>query len=250
VLDLDREFILRCIKERFGGKTARVVAAWPKGLKPVDRSTLWRWLYDAKVPKDDVELLSLAGALDLDPFSAWRIDAKNYPGIHNRALTASLDHSWSKKLLPALSFLEGFITPSVDWPPPQLARRYYRRTWTTFDYRQPATEHRDFYITFHITPRPDFEKASDQVWRFAWRPEPSAAWRPYGYVHLRDSQLNLFHYNGSSFHEAIRTDVPMRICVQTWIGPSPVDFRVTSLHRFQATVGLEPDGCSARVRFA
>lgn len=201
------------------------------------------------MPEHVGHLLSFAGALDLDPYSIWHIDAGNYPAIHSRIHATFVSHTWAT-FYPALSFVEGLLTPSHEWPPPEIARHFAARRWAIFDYVQPQTDDRDFYITFCITPRHTDHEPPDQVWHFAWRPSRDTAWRPYGYVQYRDERLRLFHYNGGTTDEPIPQKAPLLLGVETWIGTGPVEFRVASLHPSAINVARKPKACSAVVRFA
>ena len=250
MLAFDCEAMRARITGRFGGNLAAVARAWPRGLVPPNRSTILRWVRGETLPRGRDDLLGLAGALDLDPFALWRINATTFTTLCERMFAASLTGSWPR-LLPALSFLDGFVRSSRDWPAAPFARRYFGRDWVAADHRHASPDGQDYFKAFALEPGAPPDAGVDQVWHFAWRPAPPDAWRPYGFVRRTESELRLYAFSGNTATAAIAEGAPYpRCCVETWIGRGPAEFRIASLHQFSMKSSAGDDRCEARVRFA
>lgn len=249
VLALDYQALRQRVDDRFAGNLAAVVRAWPRGQVAPNRSTILRWLRGETFPRCRSDLLAFAGALDCDPFGLWQINTATFAALRLRVIAAVAADSWTR-LMPALTFVEDFVRYAEPWPPAGIARRYFGRDWTSADHSLPPSEGRDGFLTFRLHPESRREACTGRVWHFAWRPAPDAAWQPYGFVHLRPGQLQLFAFNGKLDHRASDGDAAQSFGVETWIGQGAAQFRIASLHRFSMDV-LEP-GRSAGpcVRFA
>jgi hypothetical protein len=244
MLNFDNDRLRTRIAELYGGNAKAVVDAWPQGFAPPDGSTVTRWIKGTP-PRTVERLLGLAATLDLDPFALWRIESKWTAAVYARVLVAVRTRRWSK-LHPALSFLDGFVGPTANWPPREIAPRFFGRPWAVSEFRHQATERRNYFASVRIEPK-DVDSHSDRVWHFAWRDDAdSALWRPYGFVRLTGNALKLYSFSGVV--DQVDVVSSQRFWVETWFGEGAARFRVASLHPF--SLKLECDDTPPKaVRF-
>lgn len=242
MLSLRRELIEKRVHERFGGSSARIAEAWPGN--PPNRSTLHRWLRGDTMPRSSRQLLGLAGALDVDPFSLWSFDAANFESLCARVAAIARWGSWP--LLHSLAFVADFIGPLEPWPPASIATNYYERPWFIRDVQHPARI-RNYYAALAIGGPGMAAFADPQVWHFAYRDagRRRAGWRPYGFVEVAEGIIRLFDYAGVT--QMARLDSQERFFVETWFGEGAADFRIASLHGF--TLSIVDQGGKPSVRF-
>jgi len=247
VLKLDRQALLNRVNQKFGGSIAAVARAWPEDDQP-HRGTISRWIKGNKLPRSAHGLLSLSAVLDIDPIALLKVVAP-FPRLLARLVETSRAGSWAS-LEPALSFLAPFIGPTRDWPPLEVANKYFHRSWVTRDFEHAAaTNRRNYFAAILIEPdggRGQF----DQVLHFAWRDRiDQAVWRPYGFVRLAGPNVRLFSFNGLVGTATMGTAEVPSFYVETWFGEGAAVFRVASLHGFHLTVAEAVDGSKPVVRF-
>ncbi len=244
MLEMDVQSIQEQIDRLFGGKVASVLNRWPTEFPP-NRSTISRWLQRKSLPHSAEQLLSLAGALDLDPFALWQIKPATFPLLCMRVLKAYRQDKW-ESLLDASSFIKPFFSPASDWPPTPMARRYFRRKWYATQFRHTALEQRNYYSGLSIQP---VGKQFNQVWHFAWRdPIRQAVWRPYGFVRRFRSKVTLYGYGGLVDHTELEPGESL-VHVETWFGEGAAEFSVISLHSFELKVLRAIPSGAMKVRF-
>jgi len=224
LLELDVAAIREQIATDFGGSVAAVARRWPTGEAP-HRSTLIRWLRGA-LPGSEERLLALAGALNIDPLALIRLESAKLPQLIEAIEGLVLRSDWER--LEPFTFLRFLVLPTRDWPMPEIAARYFHRSWTTLDFVHDARAERNYYATVLLKPT-----RSHQVWHFAWRPlTRSAAWRPYGFVQRTGTAVTL-----CSFTSILdRNSCTDRVAVETWFGEGAAAFRIASMHYFAGEV--------------
>ncbi len=231
MLVLDTEFLHARVVAQFGS-VAAAVDRWAIGPAP-NRSTLGRWLNGEDLPKSDAALLSFAATLDLDPLALLRLDAPTFRelcGWVARALEQP------KSFLAPWSFAGALVRHSRDWPPESIAR-YFHRPWTTQPFAHTG-ERRNVYAALTLA-----SSAANQVWHFAWRPDDSFPWRPYGFVRRRAATIALFQVTGITDEATCTND---SVIVETFFGGEDAEFLIASLHPFSWNFA-EPG--ARRVRF-
>ena len=216
------------------GGVSALLANWPSEVAP-NRTTVSRWLGGITVPQSSHQLLSLAAAMDVDPFALWSPEPEQFAQIVTLVVRALRQKKWGR-LYPALSFIEHFNGPVREWPPVSLAVQYYRRSWFTHDFEHHINNSSiSRYATVVLQARPPMAFHEPHVFHFAWRDArgPVADWRPYGLIEVSrcDAELRLLHFNGVRLVAPI-TPGADRIAVETFFGPRPAQFRVASLHEF------------------
>jgi hypothetical protein len=218
-----------------------VAHRWPVSPEP-HRSTITRWLNRKTLPHRSEQLLAFAGALDLDPVALWRVGPGSFLALRGRVAAAMRTQRWSS-LDPSLAFLAELFEPSAEWPPARVARRFFHRAWTVRSFEHDGRFSNRF-VAIVLSPQHD---ALDQVWHFAWKdPRHESPWRPYGFVHRSEHQLNLFSLSG---REDAAPAVGSRVAVETWFGQGIAQFAVVSLHPFELLLDERvPDGLPS-VRF-
>src|SRR5688572_1211533 len=127
VVQLDLDAIRSRIKRVFEGKAARVINEWPTEPAP-HPSTLSRWLNGKTLPRTRDDLLSLAGALDLDPLAMWTTTKEQFPSDCAKVVRSFHDGKWTR-LDITLSYLREFVGPLIEWPPNEIASHYFHRDW-------------------------------------------------------------------------------------------------------------------------
>jgi hypothetical protein len=245
MLTIDREALRERLQRLFQGNISAVAAAWPHNQTQPHRSTILRWFSGDTLPRTEENLLSLAAALDLDPFALWHLAPATFPAFCARIFEAASSGNWNR-IMSGLAFVGQFVLPSKNWPPIRLVRDYYGKEWVLAEFSFPAMNHRDYFESLLIVPRAP--TAGDQVWHFAWRPALDAPWRPYGFVRLFGTDLRLFSFTGLSA-QAILSE-PSSFCVETWIGPGSAHFRVASIHDFSLQTDRSTAHGVVAIRFA
>jgi hypothetical protein len=248
MLSLDVRGIRARVDLIFKGNIAAVALRWPTPNAP-DRATLGRWLLRQSLPRTDNQVLSLAGALNLDPFALWSLTPSTFPALCARLVTAFRVGKW-ERLTPALTFIKPFIEPTSEWPPAEIANTYFDRRWRTVDFEHSAKEHVDYFAAISIELAHQKEQSGiDQVLHFAWRGyAPGELWRPYGFIRVAASEVRLYSYKGLLDLKTIQPG-SRRFFAETWFGQGAARFRIASLHNFKAAIGRPvPQGVSS-VRF-
>lgn len=236
--------------ERFGGSFSAIAAAWLTDPAP-HRSTVLRWLRSGTYPKSAQQLLALAGALDVDPFSLWIFRLEAFDVLRARiSRLARRRRGWSR-LHAALSFLEHFIGSTAEWPPIDIADQYFGRPWWLAEFEHTARARRNYYTRALIESSEPAGFEDPQVWHFAYRDSGvrDAEWRPYGFIQRMGPELSLFNFNGLTDHAEIRPGA-VRLHVETWFGEGAARIRVASLHGYRLSLATAPESGIARVQFA
>lgn len=245
-LKLDREALVRRQKELYKS-VAAVAEKWPGMEECPHRSTLLRWFRGVTLPQSKNEVLSLAGALDLDPWALWAITPELFEIACERVLSVLRGgqwHAWK----PAYRFAQDFVRSALHWPPEPIAKKFFGRPWHKVFRSYAAEEHRDRFQTFAINGDRQ-HKDVNQIWHFAWRPAKDARWRPYGFVHLTTMQLRLYSFSGWVMSKDISGHLPASIGVETWLGRGAADFCIASLHPFTLTEVADSNQLGNVVRF-
>ena len=247
MLKFDRERLISRVQSRFNGNAAAVPAHWPNDDVP-NRSTVSRWLNGRSLPQSSDTVLALAAALDLDPFALWRVTPELFARVCARVVTASRSKRWSQ-LTPALSFVESFVGPTVNWPP-EFVEQYFQRPWSVAQFRHTAESKRNFYAGILIRSLLPTCEDLDQVWHFAWSDIiDDAVWRPYGFVRLAANELSLYSFSGI-VNSCLLPSECNTFGVETWFGEGAAKFKVVSVHPFTLELTDQiPSGMSVRFGF-
>lgn len=234
------------LEERFGG-IANFADEWLKGKQDghdpgtAQRSvkTIYAWLKHG-LPTTKDTLFSFFGALGLDPIAALDFDRPDYRRSFGRLRRAFMLGGISSRGFRPLFDL---YRPSVGWPDQGLSQTYYNRDWTVFDFEHPATKNMNTYATITVQASDSFPANWPRAFHIAYRRccNADGLWRPYGTVLSRFGESILAHENGDLQRAPIKMRSQHRLGFQTYFGPSPVQFRLVSLHPFNGQVEPAPD---------
>jgi len=210
----------------------------------VDRTTLWRWLQKGLLPKDSLQFLRLATALDIDPVLLFELDPLVFPQLCSRIIGLVRNGSWSK-FMPAIAFVEGLVVPAKSWPAQSLAPEHSCH-WHRFTFTHCPEVRAHYYAALIISPG-SLTPPRAQAWHFAYRNlTGDRPWIPWGLVTLVNEHVELYNYDGT-MKSALLSSVPF--VVETWFGGGAAEFCVASLHPFSLSVrDSTPEGLSV-VRF-
>ena len=214
----------------------------------IDRTTLWRWLKSDKLPERPSQLVDLAVALDLDVCALFDVPPEMFPHVCNGLNAVIRDGGWAD-FFPAAACVRHFLIPSPNWPPKTVAD-WYRRPWQLATYTHRPEDGRNYYVSFTITAK-DVDEPALQIWHFAFRSLRGilSFWLPYGYVCRFADQIELYNYGMVHTDVAHRPNSEQQFGVQTWLGESPAEFCIASLHPFKLHASREPPGNLPTVRF-
>lgn len=245
----------RVFDERFGGIanfadewSASEIANENEQENPPRRSmkTLYAWLKHG-LPATHDTLFRFFGALDVDPIAALdfeRSDLRRNFGRLRRAFMLGGANAGGFRPLFDL------YRPSAGWPDRGLSRTYFGRDWTIFDFTHAATESVNTYATITVTGHDAVPTWWPRAFHIAYRRRTNAdgLWRPYGTVISRGGEAILAHENGDVQRMTLSAQSILQVHFQTYFGPSPVEFRLVSLHPFSGRVEPRPNP-AAPLRF-
>lgn len=252
---LRQDLIQRVIQRDFEGNTS----AFGRSLELADlphRKTILRWAKQQEgLPKSPQRLLALAQALDIDPFLLLEVDLER---LLQACAAAAWNLTWGS-VHKSLAFLNGlFSLVPEHWPPPELAEgfdgEWYCQEWL----HQPQHE-RNLFKDFVVSPDACYGPDGDwqglrdpQAWYLAFRElsfqsgEPVAVsyWRPFGILSLEQNQLRLLNLVGISESKSLEPTAEA-FGFQLFFGPGAAQFRLASLHPFEADM-LSSEAAQAR----
>jgi len=224
------------------------VERWPLPEAP-DRTTVWRWLKpETQVPLGSV--LPLAGTFDLDPFALFEIRRDAYAALC-RALVRTLGGVRRNPLKRDLQWAAPLVTPNKDWPPKEISRQYFSRSWFVREFFHSAADAQNFFQKVLLTAQPR-KFGEPQVWHFAFRQRTSGTetWIPYGFVERQLEAISLYHYHvGGHSAKAQIASGAANFAIETWFGASAAEFRVARLHEFKIDLRQSLNPAFPSVRF-
>jgi hypothetical protein len=251
---LDGDLLKYLIARRLGGGVTELLDRWnatcaedgddEKGAP--HRATIYRWL-QGSLPRRD-ELLRLSGLLDVDPFCLLALP------MEDEAAAIRQIHSsfWLNRWEPAaLSFLAEFFGHQHFWPPAQLAKEYFGRDWHRQEFAHEPKIRANFYAQIELRGSIPSDTGVPQVFHFAYQ-QPGLygqRWIQYGFVEARGRMVRLVNITGQIERYELDTNSGCSL-VETWFGPSPVNFRIASLHPFSIQVRNTEEETKLRVRFS
>lgn len=214
----------------------------------VNRSTVHRWLKTEKPkrPRTEEECLRLAAALDIDPVLLLDFDVDSFPSVCSDVAEALGAGKWEGPL-HVIRFVGRFVVPATSWPPKDIASRYPIKSWQLFEFAHDPRVQRDYYAPIVIHGR----SSRYQVWHFAYRDKgllSASPWRHYGFVWWHEDRLELYTFHGFAMAATTPADDDS-IVVETWFGRGAAEFRVASLHTFEADRVPKRFNDVPRVRF-
>lgn len=241
-----RSLLRDLMRSKLGGMPG-IARAWPQPFSVPDRTTLWRW-FNGRSQITPALILPLAGTFDLDPFALFEITPPAYAALC-RALAKGIGAGRGTQLARDLQWLSDLVAPREDWPPNEIASRYFHRPWVVKPFRHTAQYAQNFFQRLLITA-PVMKFREPQVWHFAFRGQnPSfQLWVPYGFIEKRPNQIALYHYRGNSTSVDVSAEASTFI-VETWFGLGTAEFRAASIHKFDLALIDSADLALPCVRF-
>ncbi|NDP47499.1 MAG: hypothetical protein GZ085_03740 [Sulfuriferula multivorans] len=232
------------IKSRFRLGKSDLISLWDASGDGLDQSTIYRWT-KGQLPRKGEDLLKLAGLLDVDPFALLAFESESTTDIIERLLQSFLQNKWER-----FSFFKEFFGRQKNWPPVQVATRFYGRNWNRSNLTHDPTVRANYYATIRLTGQKHLDKVTPQVFHFAFRQVGRFAghWLDYGFVVRTGTEVKLLHINGQAeSYSANCLEEPTY--VETFFGPSAVEFCIASLHPFSYELDPLTTSTDFRVRF-
>jgi hypothetical protein len=184
--------------------------------------------------------------LDIDPFCLLKLQEGRETATILRLILAFWLDRWEPN---ALSFMREFFGHQTTWPPVDIAWRHYGRTWHCEEITYTPGKRSNYYAQIEIAPSKRVDGVLPRVWHFAYQHTElfRGAWIQYGFVERCGQSVRLISINGQ--FERYEADTDAYTLVETWFGPSPVKFRVASVHPFSMRVREREVQTAKRVRF-
>lgn len=232
------------IKSRFRSGKSDLISLWDASGEGLDQSTIYRWT-KGQLPRKGDDLLKLAGLLDVDPFALLAFESESTTDIIERLLRSYLQNKWER-----FSFFSEFFGRQKNWPPLQVATQFFQRNWNQAMLTHDPARRANYYATISLTGHRHLDNLTPQVFHFAFRQPGRFAghWLDYGFVVRTGKEVRLLHINGQAeTYMANRLEEPTY--VETFFGPSAVEFCIASLHSFSHNLNPEATDTDMRVRF-
>lgn len=230
--------------EQFGG-IENFVDEWKarrsdraQGVDPRSLKTVYKWLAEG-MPKHENSFFGFFGALDADPIALMDFErsafAKNFGRFRQAIMLAGLNVGGFRSLTRLLQ-------PAQHWPDNHLAELYYGKTWSSRDFQNDARAAINSYVTFRLGVTNEDQREWPRAYHISYRRKTNAdgLWRPFGSIISRPSELTLVHENGAVQSAKPRAS-KLPIEFRTFFGPSAAEFRIASLHPFDAQLDLFDD---------
>lgn len=253
LLKLDGHLLHALLEDRLPGGMGDMHARWPAYDRageepnvPPHRSTVNRWSRGL-MPRTSDDLMRLCGILDVDPMCLLKLPDNDSETTMESMATIYLHGRWEPA---ALRFLEEFLGRRPQWPPPELALRYFGRKWFCREFVHEATTRTNYYARANIVASPRMSRGGPFVYHVAFRHATlfGKRWLQYGMVLRYGKRVSLRHINGhTDMYDAEDVQAPTRI--ETWFGPSPAVFRIASLHAFDLYLDQATNAELSAVRF-
>lgn len=237
-------------KEQFGG-IENFVDEWTArqskdGLGTQSRSvkTIYKWLAEG-MPKHEDAFFGFFGALDADPIALIDFDrsgfARHFGRFRQAIMLAGLN-------VGGFRSLTRLMRPAQHWPDNQVTQQHYGKIWFAHEFEHDAKSVINSYVTFRIGSVHEEQRDWPRAYHIAYRRKNNAdgLWRPFGSIIARQSDLTLVHENGAVQKAKIKTS-GLPIEFKTFFGPSAAEFRIASLHPFEARLDLADDSTVALV---
>ncbi|WP_157075209.1 hypothetical protein [Erythrobacter sp. AP23] len=243
---MDSKLTFELFEQKFGGienfaEEWSIHALRHEGTANPSRSskTIYKWIANG-MPKAEDTFLSFFGALDADPISLIDLEKSQFRKHFGRLRQAILLGGINIGGFRPLMYL---LRPSPQWPDETLTGKYFRRRWATQDFLHEAEHVKNLDVTIRIQGDPEQPREWPRAFHVAYRRLTNAdgLWRPFGTILTRNSEAILVHENGAIGNAALGFGSGHRIDFKTFFGPSPAEFRVASLHPFEATLDLYDD---------
>ncbi len=245
--------VLKHIEQRYGN-VDNFVREWEEQIgsgtikagSAKDRATIYRWL-NKGLPNKTKDVFSFCGALDLDPISILDFEGgkiiKNFGKIRRSFQLGAAGVSSFRPLWE-------MFYPGPSWPSNELAESYYGRTWTAEEFEHEASDISNKYALLNMQISNEVEVSHPVVFHIAYRRKSALdkMWRPYGSI-IRINNVTKLISESGDFQEIRDNGDSRRVRAETFYGPSPVKFKLASLHKFKLLEREVPSTATGVVRF-
>jgi hypothetical protein len=191
------------------------------------------------MPKHEDAFFGFFGALDADPIALIDFErsgfARHFGRFRQAIMLAGIN-------VGGFRSLTRLMRPSQHWPDNQLTELHYGKVWSAHEFEHDARSVINSYVTFRIGGAQDEQRDWPRAYHIAYRRKFNAdgLWRPFGSIISRQAEITLLHENGAM--QVARQRPGQRLIeFKTFFGPSAAEFRIASLHPFEARVDLVDD---------
>lgn len=246
-----KPLLLSLIEKKFGG-VENFVSNWGVqiaegrilGGRVKDSATIYRWLNNG-LPANSDDVFGFFGALDLDPIAVLDVEKS---GILKNFQKIRLAFQFGRK--SQLAPLNEMFYPGPFWPSNALAERYYGRKWSTIEFAHEPNGVRNVYALLKLRIANSVLEYLPIAIHIAYRRKAAVdkMWRPYGSIIRINNQTRLLSESGD-FQEKLDQEDFRLVRAETYFGPSPVEFKLASLHSFAMPDIEAPSTAVGVVRF-
>lgn len=202
-----------------------------------DRATIYRWLANG-LPSHADDIFGFAALLDVDPIALLAIDEKY---IHEHF---GRERRWFRLNRPKKTEVRALWSLYVaddGWPNQPLAETFYRRPWSIADFAHDPSRIANVYAAIILDPCGERGLETPRTFHFAYRRVgvSDRMWRPFGTVIAYEQEVVLITESGG-FQTSQRHGEP--VVVESYFGPGPAEFRISSLHEFRHNLEVPSTG--------
>lgn len=224
------------VDDVFGGLPNFVKAWKEKSGEARGATVVYDWIKNG-LPNQAGTVLDFFGMLDIDPLAALDFDRSQiltkFAELRYGFLMAKV---FSSDRFRSFEPLFELYYPGPTWPNAERLRQHYRHDWHTVEFaHQPEKNDGGRYAAISIEFSEDVPPSCPLAIHIAYQHGLSRddLWRPFGSIVHRLGQNHLFHENGHRQEEAWSSFGTMRF--ETYYGPSPVSFKLASVHPFSVS---------------
>jgi hypothetical protein len=241
---LNGDLLEKLIKSRFRAGKSDLISLWDDSGDGLNSTTIYRWT-KGQLPRNGEDLLKLAGLLDVDPFALLAFRTESTTEVIERLLQSFIKNQWER-----FSFFRDFFGRQKNWPPAQVANGFFGRSWHQARLAHDPAVRANYYATISLDGLKHLDNVTPQVFHFAFRQTGRFAeyWLDYGFVVRTGNEVRLLHINGQAESYSTAT-LAEPTYVETFFGPSPVEFCIASLHPFSHELDPVKTSTDSRVRF-
>lgn len=240
------------IEDAFGG-IAGIVDAWRNSKTSENaraETAIYGWLNEG-LPRQIDTVLELFGILDLDPLAALDLEKsgilKNFRDLRLHFL---MSRAYGGGRYRAFDPLFALYYPGITWPSSDHLRHRYQHDWHTVDFdHHPDKNDSGRYAAVSVEFGDEVRRTTPAALHIAYKHGQATddLWRPYGSIVHRLGRNLLFHENGYRQEQEWPSFGIIRF--ETYYGPSPLHFRLASVHPFKVSKIEVPSRLSQPLRF-